>query len=145
METYHLKFSILRSVVASRLCSRDPLKTLYHVAPSSLHLQSEHPTIQPSKPLYLRVDIHPSAVSKLNDPSPCKLSANISRSNLSLVPSVCSPSSHLFLDQRPWLIPPWISKILSAPPPWLVPPVPNELATCLSLIFLKLQPWIVPP
>ena len=54
-------------------------------------------------------------------------------------------SSHLFLDCRAWLIPPWVIKIISASPSWVVPPVSNEAVRPLSFLFFQQEPWIIPP
>ena len=78
-------------------------------------------------------------------PVPNEAASRPSLASRPLQPVCTHPSFRMFLRQQSWLIPPWVCKILSAPPPWLVPPVPNETVAGPNLIFLKLQPWIIPP
>ena len=140
-----LQKTIAAGILAEKLEQRKSIRTLYHVALSSLHLPTKNlpkllPTTLASSELsavinlsdtnwYLRRQEHPALPSKL----------------LSTLPLGGVHSGfHLFLDLWPWIIPPWIIMILSVCPPWLIPPVPNKTVLLLSFAFLQQQPWIVP-
>ena len=56
---------------------------------------------------------------------------------------ISKTASCIYLEQRFWLIPPWVVKILSAPPSWLIPPVPNGNIQSIGVDILLQQPWAI--
>ena len=150
------KLDITRSILSVRLTQRNSMQALYHVALSLLQKSSvQSETTSDTFSLRSRLSSNgiPSTQSRASTTQTIiqtDFSLKLNPSCLTqhprrLPPDCACISSHLFLDHCPWLIPPWLARILSASPSWLVPPVPNVTVLLLCLTFLQQQPWMIPP